>query len=50
MTQDLIELAQRIEDRPWNRSGADKTWVLRAMSTALRFQGEVRQARLVGTH
>jgi hypothetical protein len=49
MTQSLIELAERIEAQPWNRPGTDKTWVLQAMSAVLRFQGEVRQARLVGT-
>jgi hypothetical protein len=49
MTQSLIDLAQRIEAQPWNRPGTDKTWVLQAMSTMLRFREEVRQARLVGT-
>jgi len=49
MTEELIELAKRIEGQPWNRPGTDKTWVLYALSTALKFQGEVRQARLAGS-
>jgi hypothetical protein len=48
MTKDLIDLAERIEAQPWNRPGTDKTWVLQAMSAALRFRREVRRARLVG--
>ncbi len=32
MTEQLIEIAMRIENQPWNRPGADKTWVLNAMS------------------
>jgi hypothetical protein len=49
MDQELIELAERIESRPWNRPGTDKTWVVNAMSTFLKFRGEVFQARRVGT-
>jgi len=47
MTQRLIEIAQRIQDRPWNRPGTDKTWVLRAMWEHLLFQAEVRNATRV---
>jgi hypothetical protein len=49
MDPKLIELAERIEARPWNRPGTDKTWVVNAMSTFLKFREEVRQARRVGT-
>jgi len=47
MSKRLIEIAKRIESQPWNRPGTDKTWVLNAMATQLRFQEEVRQAKRV---
>jgi hypothetical protein len=50
MTEQLIELARRIEGQPWNRPGTDKTWVLQAMSTLLKFREETRRAKRVGTH
>jgi hypothetical protein len=31
MTKRLIERARRIQKQPWNRRGADKTWVPHAM-------------------
>jgi hypothetical protein len=48
MSESLIELARRIQERPWNRPGTDKTWVLHAMWTQQRFESEVRQASRVG--
>lgn len=45
MSDRLAELARRIQDRPWNRPGTDKTWVLLAMWDHLRFREEVRAAR-----
>jgi hypothetical protein len=41
----LRELARRIQARPWNRPGTDKSWVLRVMWEQRRFQREVREAR-----
>jgi hypothetical protein len=38
------ELARRIEGRPWNQPGADKTWLLSAMWEHLAFQRELRRA------
>jgi hypothetical protein len=49
MDPEFIELAERIEARPWNRPGSDKTWVANAMSTFLKFREEIRQAPRVGT-
>jgi hypothetical protein len=45
MTERLIELARRIQGRPWNRAGTDKSWVLRAMWEQQIFQREVRKAQ-----
>jgi hypothetical protein len=50
MSESLLELARRIEGQPWNKRGADKTWVLNAMATLQRFQEEVRQAQRVRSH
>lgn len=47
MTDRLIELARHIESQPWNRLGADKTWVLNAMWNQLQFEREIRQAKRV---
>ena len=49
MNDRLIELARRIQGRPWNASGSDKTWVLEAMWQHQLFQGEVREAKRVET-
>ena len=49
MTARLIELARRIQGRPWNRPGTDKSWVLRAMREQQVFQREVREAQGAGT-
>jgi len=45
MTERLTELARRIENRPWNRPGSDKTWVLNAMWSRLEFEREIRRAK-----
>jgi len=45
----LIEIAKLIESEPWNQPGTDKTWVLNAMSTQLRFQNEICQSKRVRT-
>ena len=47
MSDSLEEIAKRIEAKPWNRPGTDKTWVLNAMSDQLRFRKEVRKAKRV---
>ncbi len=47
MSEELSEIARRIERQPWNRPGTDKTWVLHAMWTQHRFREEVRQAKRV---
>jgi hypothetical protein len=49
MTDRLIDLARRIQGRPWNLPGTDKSWVLEAMWQQQLFQREVEQARRVGT-
>jgi hypothetical protein len=38
------EIARRIESRPWNRPGTDKTWLLQAMWQHRLFQREVAKA------
>ena len=47
MSESLDEIAKRIAAQPWNRPGTDKTWVLNAMATHLRFRDEVRKAKRV---
>ncbi len=44
MSEWLLELARRIQNEEWNRSGSDKTWVLETMWEYLRFQAELRQS------
>ena len=39
------EIAERIEAKPWNQPGTDKTWVLNAMCEHLKFREEVRKAK-----
>lgn len=41
------EVARRIQGKPWNRPGTDKTWVLNALSQHRLFSREVRNARRV---
>ncbi len=48
MTQRLIELARRIQARPCNRPGTDKSWVLQAMWEQQVFRREVHKAERVG--
>ncbi len=48
MQTSLTELAARIQARPWNRPGADKTWVLHAMWSHRVFREQVQNARRVG--
>jgi len=43
----LIRLARKLQDRPWNRSGTEKTWVLQMMWQQRLFMREVQQARRV---
>ncbi len=49
MTKRPLELARRIQGRPWNRPGTDKSWVLRAMWEQQVLQREVRKAQGVGS-
>ena len=48
MSESWIEIARRLQQRPWNRSGTDKTWVLRAMWEHQQFQAEIGRAERVG--
>jgi hypothetical protein len=43
----LRRIAPRVEARPWNRRGADKSWVLRSMWSALLLRGEIQRAKRV---
>jgi hypothetical protein len=43
----LVQLARKLQERPWNRPGTDKTWVLQAMWQQRLFMREVRQATRV---
>ena len=47
MARSWIEIARRIQEKPWNRPGTDKTWVLNALSQHRLFAQEVRNARRV---
>ena len=49
MTERLIEIARRIQQRPWNQPGSDKTWVLHAMWQDRAFRAEVQRAERVRT-
>jgi hypothetical protein len=44
MSPELAELANRIQQQPWNRPGCDKTWVLEALAQYRKFQDEIRRA------
>ena len=39
----LREIARRIESRPWNQPGTDKSWVLRTMARGTAFRGELKR-------
>lgn len=43
----LKRIATRVEALPWNGRGADKTWVLRSMWSALVLGAEIRRATRV---
>jgi hypothetical protein len=45
--EQLVQLARRLQERPWNRPGTDKTWGLQAMWQQRLFIREVRQATRV---
>jgi len=45
MTDRLLEIAHKIQQRPWSQPGTDKSWVLRAMWERQRFQREIRRGR-----
>ena len=47
MSEKLLQLARRLEQQPWNQPGADKTWVLQALSEHRRFTREVASAERV---
>jgi hypothetical protein len=47
MSEKLIEFAQRLERKPWNQPGTDKTWVLQALWQHQLFSKEVRSAERV---
>jgi hypothetical protein len=47
MSEKLTELAHRLERKPWNQPGADKTWVLQALWQHQLFSKEVRSAERV---
>ena len=47
MSEKLVQLARRLEQQPWNRPGADKTWVLLALAEHQRFAREVASAERV---
>ena len=49
MDPKLMELAEQIEARPWNRAGSDKTWVVNALSAFQKFREQVQQGRRVRT-
>ena len=50
MSDRLIELARRIQARPWNERGSEKTWVLDALRQHQLFLREVREARRAEKH
>jgi hypothetical protein len=43
LEETLQELARRIEARPWNQPGTDKSWVLRTMARGSTFRGELKR-------
>jgi hypothetical protein len=43
----LLQIALWVQDRPWNRPGTDKTWVLQAMWQHQLLMRELRQATRV---
>ena len=49
MSEELIEIARKIEAQPWNRPGSDKSWVLHAMWEHQKFLAEVQGAERIQT-
>lgn len=49
MEDRLARLAARIERRPWNRPGTDKTWVLSALSEHQKWLRAMKRAKRVRT-
>ncbi|MEX2208212.1 MAG: hypothetical protein WEF50_18470 [Myxococcota bacterium] len=49
MVDHLARLAERIERRPWNQPGSDKTWVLSALSEHQKWVRATKRARRVRT-
>ena len=47
MSETLIEFARNLQEKPWNRPGTDKTWVLQALWQHRLFSREVREAERV---
>jgi hypothetical protein len=47
MKDRLLEIARKIQQRPWNQPGTDKSWVLQAMWERQLFEREVREAQVV---
>ena len=43
----LERIARRVAAEPHNRSGSEKTWVLRTMWSALRLREQIRGAKRV---
>jgi hypothetical protein len=43
VTDRIVQLARKLETRPWNRPGSDKGWVLRAMWQHVLFQQETKR-------
>ena len=43
----LLAIARRIEAKPWNRPGSDKTWVLTTLESYHRFRKEILRARRI---
>ena len=43
----LREIARWLEERPWNRPGSDKSWVLSSMWESLVFHAQVRRSERV---
>jgi hypothetical protein len=47
MSKTLSEFARRLQQKPWNQPGSDKTWVLEALWQHQLFSKEVRSAERV---
>jgi len=47
MEATVERIARWLAERPWNRPGADKSWVLEAMWAALHFETERGRAERV---